>query len=154
MASLPMGEIAVARSSGALRTLLGSCLGLALYDRKLKIGALAHIVLPDSLGRDEHPGKFADSAVPHMIHRMRELADNHPLRLQAKLAGGANMFATTSAANTVGAQNVSAVERILDECRIPVVGRHCGGEQGRKMTLDLATGAVTIEIVGAESFTL
>jgi len=28
-----------------------------LYDRRLKVAALAHIVLPDSLGRAENPGK-------------------------------------------------------------------------------------------------
>lgn len=148
-----MGEIAVAQS-GVLRTLLGSCLGLALYERRLKVGALAHIVLPQSLGRDEHPGKFADTAVPLMIRRMQELTDQSPLRLQAKLAGGANMFAATGAANTIGTQNVLAVERILQDLRIPVTGRHCGGEQGRKMTFDLATGLVKIEIVGAQSVTL
>jgi chemotaxis protein CheD len=149
-----MGEIAVSQTSGALRTLLGSCLGLALYEQRLKIGALAHIVLPDSLGRTEPPGKFADTAVPVMIRRMRELVEDGPMRLRAKLAGGANMFAATGAANTVGAQNVSAVERILRELSIPVTARHCGGEQGRKMTFDLATGLVTIEIVGAEIITL
>jgi chemotaxis protein CheD len=152
--SLPMGEIAVSQTSGALRTLLGSCLGLALYEPKSKIGALAHIVLPASLGRSELPGKFVDTAVPAMVRGMRALVADRPMRLQAKFAGGANMFAAAGAANTVGAQNVSAVERILRELGIPVTARHCGGEQGRKMTFDLATGLVTIEIVGAEIVTL
>ena len=44
--SIPMGEISVARNDGTLRTLLGSCLGVALYDRRLKLGGLAHVVLP------------------------------------------------------------------------------------------------------------
>lgn len=61
--SLPMGEIAVAGNGDVLRTLLGSCLGVALYERRLRVGALGHIVLPDSLGRTEPPGKFADTAV-------------------------------------------------------------------------------------------
>jgi chemotaxis protein CheD len=152
--SLPMGEIAVARNGGTLRTLLGSCLGLALYERRLKVGALAHIVLPDSLGRTERPGKFADTAVPAMIHGLQDLVGEGPLKLRAKIAGGANMFATADAGNTVGAQNVMAIERILRELRIPIAARHCGGEQGRKMTFDLTTGLVTIDIVGEETITL
>lgn len=149
-----MGEIAVARGEGALRTLLGSCLGLALYERRQKIGALAHIVLPDSLGRTEHPGKYVDTAVPAMIGRMQELSDGASLRLQAKIAGGANMFAASNSGTTVGAQNLLTLERLLDRLRIPIAGRHCGGEQGRKMKFDLATGLVTIDIVGAEPITL
>ena len=55
--SLPMGQIGVAQSEGQLRTLLGSCLGVALYDRRLRIAALSHIVLPDSQGQTHLPGK-------------------------------------------------------------------------------------------------
>lgn len=151
--SVPMGEFAVARESGVLRTLLGSCLGLALYDRKLKIGALAHIVLPIAPGRVEKPGKYADTAVPAMIGRMQELAAA-PLKVQARIAGGANMFAIADSVNAVGNQNILAVERVLEELRITVIGRHCGGEQGRRMTLDIATGVVTIDIVGATTITI
>lgn len=152
--SLPMGEIGVARSSGCLRTLLGSCLGLALYDRRLKVAALGHIVLPDSLGKTSTPGKFADTAVPAMIGQMQTLAESERLKLHAKIAGGAKMFAGAETANAIGAQNVVAVERILDELRIPIIARHCGGEQGRRMLLDAATGLVTIDIVGIASITM
>jgi chemotaxis protein CheD len=152
--SLPMGEIAVARTSGVLRTLLGSCLGLALYDRRFKVAALGHIVLPTSLGRTAMPGKFADTAVPAMIRHMHELVETEQLKLHAKIAGGANMFTSADAENSIGVQNVQAVERLLDELRIPIIGRHCGGEQGRRMMLDTATGIVTIDVVGAETTTL
>jgi len=149
-----MGEIAFARDAGSLQTLLGSCLGLALYDRRLKLGGLAHIVLPDSQGANAHPGKYADTAVPALVSRLQQLAPQERLSLQAKIAGGANMFASADSLGTVGAQNVQAVERILGEQRISVVGRHCGGEQGRRMTLDIATGTVTIQVVGAAATTM
>ena len=57
----------------------------------------------------------------------------------------------TSVTNTVGRQNIEACERILGEFGIPLVGRHCGGRQGRRMLLDTGTGVVTVEIVGADS---
>jgi chemotaxis protein CheD len=152
--SLAMGQIGVAKDEGALRTLLGSCVGLALYDRRLRAGALAHIVLPYSLGRVEHPGKFADTAAGAMVERLQALTGQERLRLEAKLAGGANMFGASESASTIGAQNVAAVERALSDLRIPIAARHCGGEQGRKMTLYLASGLVTLEIVGATTVTL
>lgn len=148
--SLPMGEFAVAQASGVLRTLLGSCLGVALYDRRLRVAALGHIVLPNSQGKTAPAGKFADTALPRMIECMQELALAERLKLHAKIAGGANMFAAADARNLIGVQNIEAVECILDQLRIPIVGRHCGGEQGRRMMLDAATGVVTIDVVGAE----
>ena len=145
-----MGEIGVCRDSGCLRTLLGSCLGVALYDRRIRVAGLAHIVLPKSNGVPELPGKYADTALPELIRRMRGLATGETLKLAAKLAGGANMFNSTSSPATIGEMNTAAVERILGELRIPVVGRHLGGEQGRRMMLDASTGLVTIEIAGSE----
>lgn len=146
-----MGQIGVSLNNGQMRTLLGSCIGLALIDRRLKLAGLAHIVLPDSpQASPENPGKYASTAIPALIQKMQALAGNEKMRLQAKVAGGANMFAASGAAPTIGDKNLEAVERLLDEQRITIVGRHCGGEQGRRMTLDPATGIVTIEIVGAD----
>jgi chemotaxis protein CheD len=85
---------------------------------------------------------------------MRDLAPRERLSLQAKIAGGANMFVTADTRGTIGAQNIAAVERLLDELRIPISARHCGGEQGRRMTLDVATGTVTIQIVGEPAMTI
>jgi chemotaxis protein CheD len=144
-----MGEIAVARDEGSLRTLLGSCLGVALYDRRLKAAALAHIVLPESRGQRENLGKFADTAIPEMIRLLTALFRDQPLKLTAKIAGGANMFAVHGAAATIGQQNMSAVERLLEIQKITIIGRHLGGTQGRRMALDVATGVVTIDVVGA-----
>ena len=151
--SIPMGEIGVARGEGLLRTLLGSCLGVALYDRKQHIAGLVHIVLPESNGKTELPGKYADTAIPETIRRMEALTNGEPLKLTAKLAGGANMFGTATT-NTVGEQNLSTVERLLNERRITVIGRHVGGEKGRRMAFDVESGQVSIEVVGAETETL
>ena len=151
--SISMGQLAVGQATGGLRTLLGSCIGLCLYDRKLKLGGLAHIVLPKGDPNPNLPGKFADSAVPLLLQRLQALAGREPLKLVAKIAGGANMFGTNGVA-TVGEQNIAAIESILHERRIIIVGRHLGGEQGRRMALDLATGQVAIEVVGAETVTL
>ena len=46
---------------GTLRTLLGSCVGLALYDRRLRVAGLAHIVMPRARGRQRADGKLVDT---------------------------------------------------------------------------------------------
>ena len=150
--SIRMGEMSVAWKGGELRTLLGSCIGLALYDRRHKVGGLAHIVLPQAQGKTDRPGKFVDTAIPSLVEQMEKLAGNK-LKLTAKLAGGASMFSTTVAAK-IGLQNIESCQRLLGELGIPIVAEHCGGEQGRRMTLNTANGAVVIEIVGHEPIAL
>ena len=146
--SIRMGEMSVAET-GYLRTLLGSCIGVALYDHRYKVAGLAHIVLPDSRGTIDTPGKYADTAIPLLIQQLEALVEKK-LRLSAKIAGGSNMFAT-SATKSVGEQNITAIERLLDQRKIPIVARHLGGTQGRRMTIEVATGQVSIEVVGATS---
>ncbi len=150
--SIRMGEMAVAINDGVLRTLLGSCIGLVLYDRKCKVGGLAHVVLPESRGETDRPGKFVDTAIPALIRDMKRLAGG-AIEPTARIAGGANIFAT-EVVETVGRQNIEASERILEALGIPIVGRHCGGERGRRMSLDTATGLIIIEVVGSDPIEL
>ena len=146
VASIRMGEMSVAADGEQLRTLLGSCVGLALHDRRQRIGGLAHIVLPRTASPSNRPGKCVDTAIPELIEQMQKVAPRK-LELIAKMAGGASMFATTSTGN-IGQQNVESCDRLLRELGIPIVARHCGGEQGRRMSLNTASGRVVIEIVG------
>ena len=48
---------------------LGSCVGIAIYDKSSKVGGLSHIMLPDSsfFSRDLKPEKFADLAIDKMV---------------------------------------------------------------------------------------
>ena len=48
--SVGMGQIAVASNAGTLRTLVGSCVSVALCDPKLHLAGLAHVLLPESHG--------------------------------------------------------------------------------------------------------
>lgn len=147
-ASVRMGEMLVGRGEEPLRTLLGSCIGLALYSRRSMIGGLAHIVLPESHGQLGPPAKYVDTAIPELIRRI-ELAGGQARNLNAKLAGGANMLAS-QAVSTIGDQNLETIQRLLRDLGIPIVAEHCGGVQGRRMTFYPGTGRVTIEVVGGD----
>jgi len=148
-----MGAIAVRRESGLLRTLLGSCIGVAIYDRRMKLIGLAHVVMPDSMGRTNALGKYADTAVPELVRQMTKLASSSRLELSAKIAGGANMFANISqnSTNSIGDKNRIAVEAALNELGIPIKARHLGGNAGRKMVVHAATGTIQIQIVGQDA---
>lgn len=149
--SVAIGRWAVAAAPSQLRTLLGSCVGVALHDRAAKVGGLAHVVLPDSRGDLEHPGKYADTAIPALIADIeRAVRGKTAGRLVAKLAGGASMFqlGADTASRNIGRMNQEAVEAILAALRIPILGRDLGGEGGRNMTLEPATGRVWIRTPG------
>jgi chemotaxis protein CheD len=156
--SVAIGQWAVASAPVKVRTLLGSCVGVVLYDRVAKVGGLAHIVLPTARGAAEHPGKYADTAVPALISDIESrLGGKVRSRLIAKLVGGASMFPVDPAAREnsaldIGRRNQETIEQILGELMIPIMARDLGGNCGRRLTLDTASGVVTIKVAGGSDY--
>ncbi len=156
--SVAIGQWAVASAPARLRTLLGSCVGVVLYERTIRIGGLAHVVLPSARGPVDHPGKYAETAIPAVIADLeRRLGARTRMRLTAKLAGGASMFQVATPADStlnIGRRNQEAIEAILDELRIPVVARDLGGTTGRRLTLDTVSGIVAIKVPGGADYSI
>jgi chemotaxis protein CheD len=155
--AVAIGQWAVAAAPAKIRTLLGSCVGVVLYDQSTRLGGVAHIVLPTASGVVDHPGKYADTAIPGMIAEFRRLGVAAGSRLRAKLVGGANMFQVASRVHeisglNIGQRNQEAIEQILTAVAIPVLARDLGGTSGRRLTLDTASGTVTIRIPGGQDY--
>jgi chemotaxis protein CheD len=152
--SVAIGQWALAIAPAKIQTLLGSCVGVVLYHRVAKLGAVAHIMLPTSPRNGDHPGKYADTAIPAMIADIEgALGTDSRRRLSAKLAGGASMFQVDSAALensqlNIGQRNQDTIERILGALSIPIVARDLGGKTGRRLILDTSSGIVTIKAPG------
>jgi chemotaxis protein CheD len=145
-----MGELAVSGEPGHVLVSLGlgSCIGLALLDRRTHTAGLAHVVLPQSQGHgDDNPMKFADQAVPELFRRVIGVGARRS-SLEAVLVGGASMFASTSASLEVGQRNEAAVRDQLEKLHIPVVATATGGNRGRTIRVHVASGAVTVREAG------
>ncbi|WP_034552191.1 chemotaxis protein CheD [Carnobacterium funditum] len=148
-----ISDYKVARMPETLMTIgLGSCVGIAIYDPKTKIGGLSHIMLPDSSSfkNANKIEKFADLAIPQMVSEIRKETNNQ--KLIAKIAGGASMFQTSNDTyiGSIGERNVAAVERSLKLLNIPLLGNHTGGNMGRTMIVDLTTFTVKVRMVNRE----
>jgi chemotaxis protein CheD len=156
--SVAIGRWAVAAAPVRIRTLLGSCVGVVLYDRVARLGGLAHIVLPSARGAEgvDHPGKYADTAIPALIADFeRRLGARARGRLIAKIAGGASMFQVNPDAGSmlnIGQRNQEAIEKILGDCNIPILARDLGGTAGRRLTLDTSSGMIAIKVPGGSDY--
>ena len=147
-----MGELAVSSVPGHVLVSLGlgSCIGLALLDRKMGVAGLAHIVLPQSQGHSgENARKFADFAVPELVSEL-EAEGARKIRLEAVLVGGASMFAVSASSLEVGQRNEASVRELLKAMRIPVKATATGGNKGRTIRVDVGTSAVQYREAGGK----
>ena len=81
----------VARTPYILRTILGSCVGICLFDPGTKVGGLSHIMLPTSKKIPTNLKKYADTAIPLMLDEMMRIGAERE-NIIAKITGGATMF--------------------------------------------------------------
>lgn len=130
---------------------LGSCVGIAIYDNSVGLGGLAHIMLPDSIqfNKINNEIKFADLAIPILVADM--IKKGAKLRnMRAKIAGGASMFnfADKSIVMDIGNRNGIAVRNSLNILSIPILAEDIGGNKGRTLIFDCASGALFIRTVG------
>ncbi|MBM7854232.1 chemotaxis protein CheD [Desulfohalotomaculum tongense] len=148
-----IADYKVAAAPNKIITLgLGSCVGVTLYDPKIKVGGLLHIMLPDStqFKNVNKPAKFADLGIPLILEEL-ERKGAVKTRLQAKLAGGAQMFSGMDKKFilNIGQRNAEMTRKILKSLGIKILAEELGGNRGRTMILDLNSGVVTIRTIGS-----
>jgi chemotaxis protein CheD len=143
-----MAEIGFARDGTALKTTLGSCVGVVVRDRDRGVAGLAHVMLPRRLRDGDPPGKYADTAIPALLAGV-ESRGARRAALQAWIVGGARMFPVEDRLGSIGDRNVEETRRLLADLGIPVVREEVGGTSGRTVTFHPRTADLHIHTLGA-----
>ncbi|HEY9070262.1 MAG TPA: chemotaxis protein CheD [Candidatus Ozemobacteraceae bacterium] len=147
-----MAELRIARDPDILAAYgIGSCVIVAMYDPKSRIGGMAHIMLPDSTGISQerlNPRKFADTAVP-LLYQTLSHAGCFKTSLIAKVIGGAEMFPPNEdLKNNIGSMNTAAAVKALEKLSIPIAAQDIGGRAGRSLELKLDSGKIHLTVLG------
>lgn len=153
-----MADLNVCKSPDGITTLgLGSCVGVAIRDPIAKVGGLAHVMLPDSgtIENNTNRYKFADTGIEDLVNKIAAIGGNRA-RLEAKIAGGAQMFAFQNKSDMVrvGERNVEACIKKLRELKIPLKAQDTGLNYGRTVVFYPETGAFIIRSAGKTEKTI
>lgn len=143
-----IAEVRTGRAPSVLKAYgLGSCVAVGLYDPATGLGGLGHMLLPDR--PDDCPAgsesKYVDAGIRRIVDELMRAGANRDT-LVAKIAGGANMFETSyqTLINSVGARNAKSARHTLAVLGIPVMGEEIGGNRGRTVEFDLASGKMLV----------
>jgi chemotaxis protein CheD len=153
--NIGIAEMGVSESPDILRTILGSCVGICLYDPLKKIGGLSHIMLPELKTAASSPKKYANTAIPMLITMLEKNGASRN-RLVSKIIGGATMFklSENSMMAEIGRGNISKVRQVLEGLNIKIISEDVGGDYGRTMDFQLDTGDIRIKSIGKPEKTI
>jgi chemotaxis protein CheD len=145
---LQPGEIHLALDPLRLRTVLGSCIGVTFWSRKLGAGAVCHAVLPRAPHDVESAVRYryVDFTIRDLAGQFDQLgARRH--EVQVKLFGGADVLpvhASESGRASVGRQNWQSALDILRQEGLSVLACDIGGPIGRTIEFHSGTGEVLL----------
>jgi len=151
-----IAEIQISKTPNILRTTLGSCIGVVLYQPDMKLGAISHFMLArDPVGRDKqkNPGKYGETALPLLIKMFEEEGAKRG-SYSARIFGGASMFKNISSnfLQNIGENNIILVQEYLQAQKIPILVEDVGGHDGRTISLFLEDGRILLKKAGIEKY--
>lgn len=147
-----VAQIRNSSSPAVLRTILGSCVGICIYDKMKKIGGMAHILLPNNQKENTaYLEKYADTAIPLLVKKIIQEGGRKE-NLSAKIAGGASMFKFGSniALGQIGDRNIEQTKIELQKLGIPILVEDVGGNLGRVLDFFLEDGRLKVRAGGQE----
>jgi len=129
-----------------IRTLLGSCVSVVLWNPAKQIGGMCHAVLP---AQSSSLGPLDGNHCPGAIQLfLREIDRNrtHAAEYQAFLMGGARMSLGLRQADrvSVGERNVAVCRQLLGDAGLVIRGEHVGLTGPRRVEFDLSTGSISL----------
>lgn len=134
------GQLHASAEPCQIKTILGSCVSICLWDKRRGAGGMNHFLLPTSREGEPVSLRFADAATAELLERLRALGCRPP-NLRAKIFGGAAIFqARKRYALSLGAKNVAAALSLMKAAGIPVIAQETGGAQGRRIIFNTDDG--------------
>ncbi len=148
--TIGIADMKMAQREGMLITYaLGSCIGICLYDQKIRLGALIHIMLPLNMepGR-KNVMKYADTGIRETL-KMMESKGASRSRITAKIAGGAKMFEVSGGSlGNIGQRNIDSVHMNLKKEGIHLLKEDVGGGVARTLLFDVSNGLACVRCYG------
>jgi chemotaxis protein CheD len=140
------GELHVSGEPCQIRTILGSCVAICLWDSRERAGGMNHFLLPASRQGQPASKRFADVATNVLLEKLR-LLGCRPASLRAKIFGGSAMFQNRNRLAVLGTQNVAAALHLMKCAGIPVDVQETGGTRGRKIIFNTDDGVAWCQAI-------
>ena len=149
--TLHVGGVHASAEPVMIKTLLGSCVAVCLWDPRVVVGGMNHFLLPESSAPDLHDDetRFGIHAMDRLIGEMVKLGAA-PARFVVKVFGGASVLALPGSAGNIPQANLTFVRGYLAREGLRVAATSVGGTLPRQIRFFTETGKVLVRRVVAE----
>jgi chemotaxis receptor (MCP) glutamine deamidase CheD len=142
-----VGGVHSASHPELVKTLLGSCIAVCLFDPITHVGGMNHFMLPTGgEGSAADRTRFGVHAMDYLIGTMVKLGADRR-RLVAKIFGGAHVLDLPESAGGVPQQNIAFIRGFLEAEGVPLVAEDVGGYHPRHVRFYTHSGRAQVKRV-------
>ena len=127
-----------------VKTVLGSCVSVCLFDPVKNIGGINHYMLPLWNGEGLASPRYGNIAITRLVEKLESYGCARS-RIQAKVFGGGEVLKITVGFINVGERNIILAKDILGELKIPIVAIDVGGKSGRRIVFNTGSGSILLK---------
>lgn len=143
------GQVFVSDEPTTILMILGSCVGVGVWDAVNAVGGATHYMLPNWDGKGVPSARYGSVAISILLQKLLEAGANRN-NLRAKLFGGGCLFGSKRELNSnkethLGARNVEIALELLTKARIPVVSTDVGLDRGQRIVFHTDTGETVVK---------
>jgi chemotaxis protein CheD len=141
------GQLLVSTEPCTLRTILGSCITICLFDPEQRIGGMNHYMLASSFSQNERSLRHGNIASPELLSRLLRLGCQRST-LRASVYGGARVLSDVSDLMHLGRRNAEFAIDWLHEQRIAIVASDILGNCARRLDFHVSDGTASVRLLG------
>jgi chemotaxis protein CheD len=148
---LHAGQVFVSAEAKSVALILGSCVGVCIWDPVNAIGGAAHYMLPSWDGKGTASPRYGNVALSILLQKLLQAGANRG-QLRAKVFGGGCLFDSLRELNSnkeqhLGSRNVEIALELLTKAQIPVVSTIVGVDRGQRIVFRTDTGDAAVRIL-------
>lgn len=148
---LHAGQVFVSAEAKSIVLILGSCVGVCIWDEVNAIGGATHFLLPRWDGPGVASPRYGNVAISILVQKLLEAGANRG-QLRAKVFGGGCLFDSMRESSSrkeqhLGSRNVEIALEMLTKARIPVVSTVVGVDRGQRIVFRTDTGDAEIKVL-------
>lgn len=139
---LAPGQLVVHRGPIRVKTIVGSCVAVCLWDVKRRAGGVNHYLLAQPTARDTPDNRFGTVAISTLVEKMIQ-AGVAACDLRAAVIGGGHPVRSMKP-GIVGDDNTRVALDTLRQRTIRIVRQETGGDHGRKLLFNTLSGELIV----------
>ncbi len=146
------GEYCITKSPALISTLLGSCVAVSLFNKKLNFGGMNHFMLPKMPESSSKSTKYGDYSTELLIKFMKK-GDPNLANIEAMMFGGGHVVGHLHSGNGIANANIQIAREVLNKHNIKIIKEDVGGNNGRKIYCQSWDNQVTVGIIEKSEYT-